>query len=477
MKNNSSLAYAFILLVGDFAALLTAFILAYILRVSLDSRSLINQINSSEYLKIWLILIPIWLVIFAILGLYQRRVYEYRWRELVYLLTGSVLGIMAVITYDFASESPVFPARLIPVYGLMFGYLFLVLERTILRAGRIRLWSTGFGVNKVLLIGGGKTLSSIVKGINKPSKTGYQIVAIASDGGLDFPFKGRKFTNPREALALIPQLGVHTILVAGISSDNKLADEILSASQANHTAFKYIPTHDGILKNKIEVELFQGLPVVSVHQTALTGWGRIIKRLFDISASGLALIVLSPFMLVIYILVSLGSKGPAIFKQHRLSRFDHTINIYKYRTMKIEYSGMLPEDAFNKMGKPHLSEKYRKNGDHLKNDPRVTKIGLFLRRTSLDELPQLINVFKGDISLVGPRALVPQELKNYPYKNLILSVKSGLTGLAQISGRRDIAFEQRRALDLYYVQNWSFWLDIKILFRTVIDVLGGRGAK
>ena len=477
MKNSSSLAYSFTLLVGDFIALLTAFILAYILRVSLDSRALINQINSSEYLKIWLFLIPIWLVIFAILGLYQRRVYEYRWREMVYLLTGSVLGIMAVITYDFASEQPVFPARLVPVYGLFFGFLFLVLERTILRAGRIRLWSTGFGVNRVLLIGDGKTLASIVKGINKPSRTGYQVVAIASQKELHFPFKGKKFSDPREALAQIPQLGVHTILVAGISSDNKLADEILAASQANHTAFKYIPTHDGILKNKIEVELFQGLPVVSVHQTALTGWGRVIKRLFDIVASGVALILLSPFMLIIFILVKLSSKGPAIFKQTRLSRFDHNINIYKFRTMKIEYSGMSPEDAFAKMGKPHLSEKYRKNGDHLQNDPRVTKIGQFLRRTSLDELPQLVNVFKGDISLVGPRALVPQELKNYPYKNLILSVKSGLTGLAQISGRRDIDFHQRRALDLYYVQNWSFWLDIKILFRTVIDVLGGRGAK
>jgi lipopolysaccharide/colanic/teichoic acid biosynthesis glycosyltransferase len=129
------------------------------------------------------------------------------------------------------------------------------------------------------------------------------------------------------------------------------------------------------------------------------------------------------------------------------------------------------------MGKPELAIKYRKNGDHLKNDPRITKIGGFLRKTSLDELPQLFNVLKGNISLVGPRALVPKELNNYPYKNLILSVKSGITGLAQISGRKDISFNERRALDLYYVQNWSFWLDVKILLRTVVDVLGGRGAK
>jgi len=476
MKNNSSIAYAFSLLIGDFIALLAAFIIAYVLRVTLDSRSLINQISSTDYLKIWIFLIPIWLIIFAILGLYQRRVYEYRWREIIYLLAGSVLGIMAVITFDFASEKPVFPARLVPVYGLVIGFLLLVLVRTVLRAIRIHLWKTGFGVNRVLLIGDGKTLASIIKGINKPARTGYKIVAIASVK--DTPtFNGKKFDNPREALAQIPKLGIHTIVVAGISSDNKLADEILASSQANHTAFKYIPTHDGILNNKIEVELFQGLPVVSVHQTALTGWGRLIKRLFDVSASLFGLILVSPFLAIIWVAVKLSNRGPAIFKQTRLSRFNTPIGIYKFRTMKMEYSGLSPEQAFEKMGKPQLSEKYRKNGDHLPNDPRVTKIGNFLRRTSLDELPQLINVIKGDISLVGPRALVPQELNNYAYKDLILSVKSGLTGLAQISGRRDIGFDERRALDLYYVQNWNFWLDIKILFRTVIDVLGGRGAK
>ena len=138
MKNSSSLAYSFTLLVGDFIALLVAFVLAYILRVSLDSRSLINQISSSDYLKLWLILIPIWLIIFAVLGLYQRRVYEYRWREMVLLLTGSILGIMAVITVDFASERPIFPARLVPVYGLVFGFLFLLLEPQSLESATIR---------------------------------------------------------------------------------------------------------------------------------------------------------------------------------------------------------------------------------------------------------------------------------------------------------------------------------------------------
>ena len=137
---------------------------------------------------------------------------------------------------------------------------------------------------------------------------------------------------------------------------------------------------------------------------------------------------------------------------------------------------MSPEEAFAHIGKPNLIKKYRDNGDQLDNDPRVTAIGKFLRATSLDELPQLLNVLKGDISLIGPRALVPEEIKLAKSKHTIVSVKAGLTGLAQVSGRKDISFEERRKLDLYYVQNWNFWLDITILIKTIRIVFSGRGA-
>ena len=337
-------------------------------------------------------------------------------------------------------------------------------------------WRTGYGVNRLMIIGKGESLNNLVHDINHPAKTGYKVVAVATNNENPH-FRGKFFADPFEALEALPKLNINTILLVGISSDNKIADTALATAQANHTAFKFIPAHDGILNNSVEVELFHSLPVVSVHQTALTGWGRIAKRLFDIFASSIGLIIISPVMLIIAVAIKFSDWGPVIFKQTRLSRFDTPINIYKFRSMKQKYSGLSPEDAFAKMGKPELAIKYRKNGDHLKNDPRITKIGGFLRKTSLDELPQLFNVLKGNISLVGPRALVPKELNNYPYKNLILSVKSGITGLAQISGRKDISFNERRALDLYYVQNWSFWLDVKILLRTVMDVLTGRGAR
>lgn len=145
--------------------------------------------------------------------------------------------------------------------------------------------------------------------------------------------------------------------------------------------------------------------------------------------------------------------------------------------MKSEFSGMTPEEAFIKMDKPQLIKKYRKNGDYLEDDPRITRVGKFIRRTSLDELPQLWNVVKGDISLVGPRALVPGELRNYGDRSLLLSVKSGLTGLAQVSGRREIAFEERRQLDLYYIGNWSLLLDFQILLKTIAVVFKHEGAK
>ena len=138
---------------------------------------------------------------------------------------------------------------------------------------------------------------------------------------------------------------------------------------------------------------------------------------------------------------------------------------------------MTPEAGFAKMGRPELAKQYRLAGDQLKDDPRVSRIGKFLRTTSLDELPQLWNVVRGEISLVGPRALDIVDIERSDKKNLILSVKSGLTGLAVVSGRRDISFEERRKLDLYYVQNWSFWLDIVILLKTIRVVLSRIGAK
>ena len=226
----------------------------------------------------------------------------------------------------------------------------------------------------------------------------------------------------------------------------------------------------------IDVELFRSsIPVIAVHQTALFGWGRIVKRLFDLIVGIPLLIIALPIMALIAPLNLLSGNG-IFFRQVRLTRFNQKFKVYKFQTVKNEFNHLSPEEAFAKMGKPQLAKQYRANGDYLPKDPRVSSFGRFLRKTSLDELPQLINVVRGDLSLVGPRALIPEELSLHEKKHAILSVKSGLTGLAQVSGRRSIDFEERRQLDVYYVQNWSFWLDLVILIKTVRVVFSGRGA-
>jgi lipopolysaccharide/colanic/teichoic acid biosynthesis glycosyltransferase len=268
-----------------------------------------------------------------------------------------------------------------------------------------------------------------------------------------------------------------TIVQTELYANNDLNSDILEYAQQHHIEYHFVPGNNELYVGNIEVELFHAVPMVAVHQTALVGWGRVVKRTTDIILSICALILASPIMLITAILVKLSDGGPIFFRQPRLTRSNRVFNVYKFRSNHIKYNGLSPEEAFRKMGRPELIEEYRANGDQLDNDPRVTGVGRFIRTTSIDELPQLFNVLKGDISLVGPRALVPEELAKYSRRHTILSVRSGLTGLAQVSGRRDISFDERRKLDVYYVQNWTFRGDIIILIRTVWSVLFHRGAR
>lgn len=474
MKSNVSAAYALLLIFGDFVAILAAFALAYILRVSLSDEPF-RTIYAGDYANAFLIMTPFWLMLFGFLGLYNRDTYEWRWRELSRLLVGSIIGVMGVITYNFIGEGPILPARIIALYGLIIAFLFLVTERSILRRVRKLLRRYGWGVINTLIIGDGLSTRELLKALKDSISSGYRVVGLVSSKTPPSFYKGKHFTSLEQGLASIEKLGVHSIVLAELYSDNEKNSLVLSTAQAQHCGFKFVPAQEGLLSGTMEVELFQGMPVVTIHQTALMGWGRIVKRLFDIFVSIGILVVLSPLLLVIAIFLKFSDFGPVIFKQKRLTRYNNTINIYKFRSVKKSVNGLLPEEAFAKLGKPELAKKYRANGDRLDNDPRITAVGRTLRKFSLDELPQLINIIKGDISLVGPRALVHRELDDYPYKNLILSVKSGITGIAQISGRRNIPFEERRKLDLYYVQNWSFWLDIKILVRTIIELVNGTG--
>ena len=477
MKSNISAVYTFILIIGDFIAIMAAFALAYILRVSLGDEPF-RTVYASDYARVFALMSPFWILLFGYLGLYRRDIYEWRWKEATRLIIGSVIGIMGVITYSFASASTILPARIVAVYGFLIAVILLMAERIILRLFRKIMRRRGWGIANVMIVGNGPYAKELLVSLKDPASSGYRIAAIVNDTERPKNFKsGSYYKNLDEALKNIEKLSIHSIILTELFADTDKNALVLATAQAHHCGFRFIPTQEGLMSNSMDVELFQGMPVVSVHQTALIGNARIAKRLFDVSLALLGIITTLPLMAFIALIIRLSDWGPAIFKQQRLSRYNKNISIFKFRTMKKSYSGMTPEEAFEKMGNPELSKKYRENGDHISNDPRITEIGRFLRKTSLDELPQLFNVIRGDISMVGPRALVAQELENYPYKNLILSVKSGLTGLAQTSGRKDLPFEERRKLDLYYVQNWNFFLDIKIVLRTIVEIAKSTGAK
>lgn len=478
MKNNSSLAYSVVLVIGDFIALVIAFVVAYILRVSISHVPLSADVASRTYLNFIVSILPVWIIIFALLGLYSQRVHDNRFSELWRLFAGSAIGIMSVISYAYLANVAIFPGRLVVLYGLLLTFLFVLVFRTIARGTRRRLYVSGIGINRVLLIGDTQLTVRLAAAMARGNKTGDVVVGIvgAQEHRLEHNTNFLIFDKFEDAVKDFGETLPNTIIQTELYSSAERNDAILAYAQQHHIDYRFVPGNSQLFVGNIDVELFHDVPMIAVHQTALVGWGRVVKRLADFAISLFTLAIASPIMLVAAVAIKLGDGGPVFFRQARLTRGNRVFYVFKFRSNNRRYNGLSPEEAFQKMGKPELIKQYRENGDFLPNDPRVTRIGRFIRKTSIDELPQLFNVLKGDISLVGPRALVPEELARYSRKHTILSVKSGVTGLAQVSGRRDISFEERRKLDVYYVQNWTFWGDITILIQTLWITLTHRGA-
>lgn len=477
MKNNASFLYGLFLVFADIVSLISAFVLAYIFRVSLTDKPILNPVPSRTYFGILLILIPFWVIIFALIGLYNRNIYENRFSELGRLFVGSTIGTLFVIGVDFFGNQTIFPAKLVPVYGFLLTFTILVIMRNIVRLVRRVLFSYNFGISNVLIVGRNDATSELVDWLADPKVSGYKIVGIVGEvNSVPCPAKVKIYKDFNSATKAIGAGNIHSIMQTELYKDSAYNNEVLSFAQNNHISYRFIPGNSELFVGNMDVELFQSsIPMIAIHQTALIGWGRIAKRIFDLLVSFILIILLSPIYLLCALAIFIFDPGSVIFKQKRVTRYNTKFTIYKFRTTKKKYT-CSPEVGFARMNRPDLLKKYRENGDYLSKDPRFSAVGRFLRKTSLDELPQLFNVLKGDISLVGPRALVPEEIEEAKAKNNIVSVKSGITGFAQISGRKDIPPEERRKLDLYYVQNWSFWLDIIILIKTLRVLINVRSS-
>ena len=475
MRKEPGFSYRICLIIGDALAIVFSFAFSYYYRTHIDSRPYYFTSEIRDFILTNVLLLPIWLVILTSLGLYSRRILRRRGLEYWRLFLASIIGVMTIITYDFfatayVTRGSLFPVRTIAIYAIVFNFIVLIITRTIIRTIRQFLLRRNMGLIRTVIVGNSDNTTQLLQGITADS--GFKVVGVvASDKYVPEEWRKRQYDNLDIALA---RLRPHAIIHTGskdIETTNKAAVD-------HHALYYYSPAEDSIIVQSGNVEFVAAVPIILIRATPLSGGAKIYKRAMDI-IFGLILTILAAIpMLIIYIIQKIiEPKSPAIYKDTRLTRYNQEFPLLKFRSMKQEYCGLTAEQAFKKMGKPELSEKYRKQGDYIKNDPRYTKFGTWLRKTSLDEIPQFINVLKGDISLIGPRALQPVELKNYGDRGLLLSVKSGLTGLAQVSGRRNISFNERRALDIYYVQNWTPALDVQIFFRTIASVLHHDGAK
>lgn len=474
MRKKSDFILRLALVIGDGLMLVLSFAMAYFIRVHVDPRPYVFESQLLEFAMTIVWLVPILWIILAALGLYKKSIFLNKshlletWR----LFLAAILSVGALIVYNYFTGENIFPVRVVAVTSVVLSFIFLVVERMLVRFFARQIFKKNYGIKRVVIIGNHKNTEYLANYIASDPGCGYRLSGIvASKKYVPNDLGKLEFTNLEEALK-------HKKVDVIFQTDEMETEKVFRQAIERHAMYYFVPSETALSSHFGEMELIGNMPAVLVGLTPLMGGAAAVKRMFDIVISLIGVILAAIPMGITWLILKLSDiHHSPIYIDERLTKYNKKYKCYKFRTMKPEYSGMTADEAFAKMGKPELIKKYRADGDYMKDDPRITKVGRFLRRTSIDELPQLFNILKGDISLIGPRSLLPGELDDYGDRSLILSVKAGLTGLAQVSGRRDISFEERRSLDIYYVMNWSLALDAQIFFKTIVAVLKKDGAK
>ncbi len=485
MRKRSELFFSVILVPIDFLALLGAFVLAYIIRVKLEGRPVAHPVPSLEFLQIILILLPVWILIFALSGLYSQSSLRGRLDEIGKVFVAVSGGVMFSILLDFLQPVSLFPSKAVPIYAYGLGLLLVLALRTLVRAVQRWLFNFGVGVHNALIVGSGEIAQRLIKDLAL-TRSGYRLLGCVDNArGAAKRMPGlpiyRTFADALEVLG--SKRSIDEIIQADSALEQDEVLELVNYATNHHITYRFVPNQFGLYATNSALGSLAGVPMIEIQLTPLEGWGRVWKRIFDLMGSVVGIILLSPVLLVVAILVKVKEPdGPVLFRHRRLSRNGQDVFVMKFRTMKWKYSDgpnrpfKSALETFKAMGREDLIPEFLKV-QKVENDPRVGKLGRILRKTSLDELPQLFNVLLGDMSLVGPRPIIPAELEHYGDRSAsFLALKPGITGLWQISGRNDISYDDRVKLDIYYVENWSLVLDMKILLKTVFALISGRGA-
>jgi exopolysaccharide biosynthesis polyprenyl glycosylphosphotransferase len=468
------LAFAALLLPLDFLALLGAAVSAYALRFSpyfIGIRPIITEIPFPQYLASATGFALLWMLLFAMAGLYSMR-QRRAWNTLGRVFISCLAGIMLLIAIVFFSRA-LDTSRFVIAAVFGFAVIYVSLARLALRAFRRILFRGRIGHEQIALVGSSRAAMDIAILYKQHPELGWTIVK---------QYKTWNETTKKELRDLAAKHKIDTVLLAEPELNRTDALELIGLAEEFHLGFRYLADLFSATFTNVEMDTFGGVPVISVKRTKLDGWGRIFKRLFDIVASSILILLTSPLIIFSTIALWIEDGLPVFFLNERVGERGNLFRLMKLRSMWRRYSigpQFKKQKAALKIEQELIKEKSIKEGPVYKiaDDPRVTPVGHFIRRWSIDELPQFINVFKGDMSLVGPRPHQPREVANYlPHHRRVLAIKPGITGLAQISGRSDLDFEDEVRLDAWYIENWSPALDLYILIKTPMAVINKKGA-
>jgi undecaprenyl-phosphate galactose phosphotransferase len=425
----------------------------------------------------------VWLGIFQAQRLYNIRVFVNRFRQTLQVLKGVTIGTLVYIFLSYILKTKYMEeSRLVIGYAWLFSFLGLCLFRCLLfRPVFLRL-AQGTVLKKVLIAGAGRSGARLAQNLLAKNYLGVAVAGFVDD---DEQKIGRTVAE-RPVLGRIDDInvivhdhGIEEVYVAINAVGHQRLLEIINSCRETKVPVQVISDLYNVITSKIDVEELEGIPMVEIKDKYVEDINLALKRLMDVIVSLVLLVVLLPVFLLVAVLIKATSSGPVLFKQVRIGKNGRRFNFYKFRTMvanadAAQHKEFLKQFIDGKVAgeRPDRAKVYK-----ITNDARVTKIGALLRRTSIDEFPQLLNVLRGEMSLVGPRPSLPYEFDNFKaWHKRRFNVLPGMTGLWQVSGRSSVKFNDMIMLDLYYIENMSIWFDIQIILKTLPAMFAGRGA-
>jgi exopolysaccharide biosynthesis polyprenyl glycosylphosphotransferase len=430
-----------------------------------------------QNLIVFLVLLWVWNTVFTALGLYDSKRLSSRLAEVTDVIRATSLGTLVVAVVAFVLKLRMITPGFIAIFWL-FSTAVAAGSRLVLRTWLRHIRAQGRNSRNMLIVGSNRRAVDFADTILSQPELGYKIIGFADEEWLGLEeLAAHGFSLLCDLTTLPTFLRRHVVdevvLTLPVRSFHLHACQIAALCEQQGIILRLLPDLFNLKDTRPSAEELDGAALISHYTTVMQGWPLLVKRILDLTISLWLLIVLAPFLLIIAVLIKLTSPGPVLFVQKRVGLNKRTFNICKFRTMVVNAEHKLQEiEHLNEVSGPVFK---------IKADPRVTPIGKFLRKTSIDELPQLFNVFAGDMSLVGPR---PLQLRDYElftedcadWQRCRFSVRPGITCLWQVNGRSAVPFEKWMELDLQYVRKWSLWLDLKILAKTIPAVLRGSGA-